>query len=127
VGDDDHRAVPAAERLVKTATRSEIEVVGRLVEQQHRGGAQQLGRQAQQDRLATGQLPDLPVELHPGQSKRVQGRPGPLVDVPVVADRGEMLFAGSPASIARSAARTSVIPTACSTVTSPARATSCGT
>ena len=72
----------------------EVEVVGRLVEQQHGGAAEELRGQAEQHRLAAGQLADPPVQRDLLQAEPVQRGAGPLLGVPVVADAGEVLLAG---------------------------------
>ena len=54
--DDDQRAVVAAEKLLQPVNRVEVQVVGRLVEQQRLGMAEERLRQQHADLLAALQL-----------------------------------------------------------------------
>ena len=96
VADDDHRAPPGPDGLVQPLPCGEIEVVGRLVEQQHARPPQELGRQADQHALPAGQLADPPVQRNLLEPEPVQRGPGLLLDVPVLADPREVLLAGVP-------------------------------
>lgn len=94
VAHHDHHAGPGRDRVVEPPTGPQIQVVGRLVEQQDVGAAQQQRGKTQQHRLAAGELPDGPVETDCVQAELSERRPGPLLHVPVVADRREVLLAG---------------------------------
>ncbi len=96
MADDDHSARPGADRVVQAVPRVQVEVVGRLVKQQHAGATQELRGQAQQHRLAAGQLADPPVQRDLLKPEPVQRGPGPFLGVPVRADAGEVLLAGVP-------------------------------
>jgi hypothetical protein len=96
VADEDDCPAPRIDGLVQPLPRHQVQVVRRLVKQQHAGAAQELRGQAQQHRLTTGQLTDPPVQRHLVQAEPVQRGPGPLLGVPVVADAGEVLLAGVP-------------------------------
>ena len=73
--------------------RVEVEVVGRLVEQQDVGPLEQLRGQAERDDLAAAEGVQPPVEGDVAEAEPVQLGAGALLDVPVVADRGEVLLA----------------------------------
>ena len=70
--------------------RRGVEVVGRLVEQQDVGPAEQQPGQPEPDRLAAGQLAEAPVEDRGGQAEPLELGDGALLDVPLVADRLEV-------------------------------------
>jgi hypothetical protein len=89
VADDHHDPRPGRDRVVEAAAGVQVQVVGRLVQQQHVGAAQEPGGQAEQDRLAARHLAHAPVQVEMGQPEPVQGGPGALLDVPVVPDGGE--------------------------------------
>jgi hypothetical protein len=92
VADDDHHAGPGGDGVVEPAARVQVEVVGRLVEQQDVRAAQEQRGQRGQDGLAAGQALDPVVQAEAGQPEPVQPGAGPLLDVPVVPDRGEGLL-----------------------------------
>ena len=86
-------AGPGADGVEQPVPGREVEVAGRLVQEQHRGPAQELGGQAQQHRLPAGQLTDAAVQRHVLEAQPVQRGPGPLLGVPVAADQGKVLLA----------------------------------
>ncbi len=86
VTDDDHHTRPGLDGRVQPPARVQVEVVGRLVQQQHIGPAQQQRGQSQQDRLAARDLADGAVQLDVSEPEFAQGGQGTLLDVPVVAD-----------------------------------------
>jgi hypothetical protein len=88
----DQGAPVGGQGLGQLAARGQVQVVGRLVQQQHVGAAQELGGQAEQDRLAARHLTDAPVQLQVAQPEPVEGGPGALLDVPVVPDGGEAVL-----------------------------------
>ena len=94
VADDHHHPGPGRYRVVEAPARVQVEVVGRLVEQQHGGAPQEQRGQADQDRLAAGQLPDRVVEAERAEAEAVQPGAGALLHVPVAVDRGEGVIAG---------------------------------
>ncbi len=59
-----------------------IEVVGRLVEEQRGGTADQQGGQGQAAALAAGDLTEAPAAREPGEIEASQDQPGPAVSVP---------------------------------------------
>ena len=67
-----------------------VEVVGRLVEQQHVGSCEQQSGQREPDRLAAGDLADVSVQQGPRQAEPLELGAGALVDVPVGADGVEV-------------------------------------
>ena len=69
--DDEQRAGPAVEDVLERGQRLDVEVVGRLVEQQHVGLVHQQPGQLQPTPLATGQV------RHPGLLAAA-GEPEPL-------------------------------------------------
>ncbi len=70
----------------------QVQVVGRLVEQQDVGPGEQQRGEAQQHGLAARDLADGPVQADAAEPELVQGGPGPLLDVPVVGEGGEVLL-----------------------------------
>ncbi len=73
VGHHGHRAPVLAQALFEPGQRRLVEVVGRLVEQQHaRRGGQHAG-QAQPRLLAAGQARQAPVAAHVGEAETVEG------------------------------------------------------
>ena len=89
VADHDHRAAVALQPGFEPDQRVEVQVVGRLVEQQQVGRAHQRARQLQAHAPAAGEAVDRRVELvgleAQAQEQRLRARPG--VDAAGVADR----------------------------------------
>ncbi len=92
VADQQQTAVEVVQRVVEPVPGVAVEVVGGLVEQQHVGAPQQLGGQAQRDDLAAAEGAQIPVEGEVAQAEAVEPVAGALLDVPVVADGGEVPF-----------------------------------
>ncbi len=86
VTDDDHHARPGLHGRVQPPARVQVEVVGRLVQQQHVGPAKQQRGQAQQDGLAARHLADGAVQPDVAEAEFAEGGQGALLHVPVVAD-----------------------------------------
>ncbi len=93
VADHQQATAPAFEHRVEPVPGVEVEVVGRLVEQQHVGPLQQLRRQPQRDDLPAAEGAQRPVERDVTEPQPVELGAGALLDVPVGADRGEVLLA----------------------------------
>ncbi len=93
VADQQQTAVPVLEHAVELVPRVEVEVVGRFVEQQHVGPLQQLCRQTEGDDLAAAEGAQTPGEGEVSETEPVELGTGALLDVPVVADGGEVLLA----------------------------------
>ena len=72
VADQQQAAVPVLEHVVELVAGVEVEVVGRLVEQQDVGPLQQLRRQAERDDLAAAEGVQAP-----GRGRGRRGRAGP--------------------------------------------------
>ena len=76
MGDQNHRAQVAAQRVEHLFARGRVEVIGRFVEQQHVGRGGHQSRQRKARLLATGQRPGLLVELrsneHEGAEQTAQ-------------------------------------------------------
>ena len=89
VADHQQGAAEVVERVVQAEPGVDVEVVGRLVEQQHVGTPEQLGGQTDGDHLAAGERPERSVQRDVGQAEPGELGAGSLLDVPVVADRGE--------------------------------------
>lgn len=90
--DDDQDPVPRVDRGVQPLTCVQVQVVRRLVEQQHvRPGQQQRG-QPQQHALPAGHLADGAVEPEVPETELVERGAGPLLHIPVVADGREPLL-----------------------------------
>src|ERR1035438_3859499 len=89
MADDHQHAGPGRDRLVQPAARVQVEVVGRLVEQQDVRPSQEQGRECDTDGLSAGQPLDPVLQTQAGQAQPVQPGAGSLVGVPVVPDRGE--------------------------------------
>jgi hypothetical protein len=88
---DRHRRLVRGQVAAMPGQRA-VAQVGDLVDQvqqEHVGAAQELGGQAEQDRLAARHLTDAPVQVEVAQPQPVEGGPGALLDVPVVPDGGE--------------------------------------
>ena len=82
-------ADPILEDRIQLPTGGQVEVVGRFVEQQHIGTAEQLSRQSERDNLSATESGQPPVQADAIETEPVQLGQGPLLDVPVGADRGE--------------------------------------
>ncbi len=80
------------QRVVEPVPGVAVEVVGGFVEQQHVGAPQQLAGQAQRDDLAAAEGAQVAVEGEVAQAEPVEPVAGELLDVPVVADGGEVPF-----------------------------------
>jgi hypothetical protein len=94
VADDHHHARPGGHGVVEAPPRCQVEVVGRLVQQQHVRSPKELRGQAEQHRLAARHLADAPLQADVAKAETVQGGVGAFVDIPVVADGGEVLLGG---------------------------------
>ena len=94
MADQQQASGEVVERAVELVPRIDVEVVGRFVEQQYVGPLQQLRGQPERDDLTAGQRAQPPVQREVRQAEPVQLRADPLLDIPVVADRGEDLLAG---------------------------------
>ena len=68
--DDEHRAGEAGQELLQPRQAVEVEVVGRLVEQQHGRPREQHAGQQRARRLAAGQRAERRVERHVGDAER---------------------------------------------------------
>jgi hypothetical protein len=110
VGDDDQGARPGVEVVLDDGQGVDVEVVGRFVQQEHVGLAEQEPEELQPAALATGQLADAGHELLPGEPEVLQqvgggdvaagGQPGGplqaldrLEDLLAVVQLGNGLFA----------------------------------
>ncbi len=90
VADDEQGARPGAEHVVEPRPRRGVEVVGRLVEEQDVGPAEQQPGQPEPDRLAAGQLAEAAVQDRGGQAEAFELGDRSLLDVPLVTDRLEV-------------------------------------
>ena len=72
VGDDDQRARPAVQVVLDDGQRVDVEVVGRLVEQQHVGLVEQDAQELQPAPLAAGQVGDPGGQLVAGEAEVLQ-------------------------------------------------------
>ena len=97
MADQQQGSAEIVERRVERMPGVGVEVVGRLVEQQHIGPLEELRRQAEGDDLAPGQRFETTVETDVREPQPVQLGAGAFFDVPVVADRGEDRVTGIPA------------------------------
>lgn len=91
--DDQYAGAPGVDGFVEPTACEQVKVVGRLVEQEYVGTFQQQRGQAQQNSLPTGHLAHGAVQFDVAESERAECCQGPLLDVPVVADRLEVLDA----------------------------------
>jgi hypothetical protein len=92
VADHERHAAPPVEHLVQAVARVGVEVVGGLVEQQHVGLLQQLGGQPERDDLAAAEGVEPAVQRDIAEAEPVELVAGAVLDVPVGADRGEVLL-----------------------------------
>ena len=94
VADDDERAGPPVEQILERGERVDVEVVGRLVEQQHVRLAHQQAHQRQPPALPAGEVRDGRARLLAAEAEAVaQQRRGDLL--PVAEPRvGADLFQG---------------------------------
>ncbi len=90
--DHDQHPWPGRDGRVQPPTRVQVQVVGRLVQEQHVRPAQQQRGQPQQHRLAARYLTDGAVQLDVPEAEFAQGDQGALLHVPVVADGLEVLL-----------------------------------
>ena len=91
VADQQQASRIVVQHVVEPVPRVEVEVVGRLVEQQDVGPLQQLRGQTRATRLRRRTERAQPsVEGDVAEAEPVQLGAGALLDVPVVADRGEV-------------------------------------
>ena len=74
MGDDDQRARPAVEIVLDHRQRVDVEVVGRLVEQQHVRLVEQQPQELQPTALAAGQIVQRRGELVPGEPEVLEQR-----------------------------------------------------
>ena len=74
MGDDDQRARPAVELVLDDGQGVDVEVVGRLVEQQHVGLLEQQPQELQPPPLTAGELPKRVVSLSPVKPEVLQQR-----------------------------------------------------
>ncbi len=93
VADHDQHTRPGLDGRVQPLAGVHVEVVGRLVQEQHVGPVQQQRGQPQQHRLAARQLADGAVEADVAQAQFAQRGQGAFLDVPVVADGLEVFLA----------------------------------
>ena len=96
VADHQQAAGESLHQLVEPPAGVEVEVVGGLVEQQDVRLSQQLRRQSEGDDLAAAEGAQPPGQRHVAETEPVQLGPRAFLDVPVVADRGEVLLARIP-------------------------------
>ena len=89
VADDHHHPGPRRHRVVQPLARVQVQVVGRLVQQQDVRAAQEQRGQGDQDGLPAGQPLHPVVEGQVFEAEPVQPGAGALLDVPVVPDRRE--------------------------------------
>ena len=90
VADDHHHPGPGRHRVVQPLARVQVQVVGRLVQQQDVRAAQEQRGQRDTDGLAAGQPLHPVVETDPvSEAQAVQPGAGALLDVPVVPDHRE--------------------------------------
>lgn len=92
MADHDHDPRPGGDGRVQAPAGVQVEVVGGLVKKQDVRAAQQQRRQPQQHRLAARDLADPAVQLDVAEPEFAEGGQGPLLHVPVVADRLEVLL-----------------------------------
>lgn len=93
VADDDQDAgAPGVDGVVEPAAGEQVQVVGRLVQEQDVGAFEQQRGQTQQDGLTAGQLTDGAVQFDGAQAEGAEGGQGAFFHVPVVADRLEVLL-----------------------------------
>ncbi len=76
MGDDDQGAGPAVEEVLEHVERLDVEVVGRLVEEQHVGLVEQQPQQLEASPLAAGQVPEAGGEPVAGEAEALQHRRG---------------------------------------------------
>lgn len=93
VADQQQAAVPLLQYAVQVAAGVEVEVVGGFVQEQHIGAAQELGGEAEGDDLAAAEGGEAPVQGEVAEAEPVELGAGAFLDVPVVADGGEVLLA----------------------------------
>ncbi|SII85963.1 Uncharacterised protein [Mycobacteroides abscessus subsp. abscessus] len=93
MGDDEARSAPPVEELAEESAPCGIEVVARLVEDEPCGSGESRTGEADAHGLPTGEGPQPAVEVTglETQPHLGEGGQGPLFDVPVVADDGEVL------------------------------------
>ena len=89
VADDHHHPGPRRHRVVQPLARVQVQVVGRLVQQQDVRAAQEQRGQRDTDGLPAGQPLHPVVEGQVFEAEPVQPGAGALLDVPVVPDRRE--------------------------------------
>ena len=75
VADHHQRALPTGDDVEQSSPGAPIEVVGRLIEEEHVRLGQQPTGEAQQDALASGETRHRPVEGHVAESELIEQRP----------------------------------------------------
>src|SRR5205823_11587369 len=93
VADQEEGAGEVRQDVVELVAGLGVEVVGRLVEQEDVGALEQLGGEAEGDDLAAAEGAQAAVQGEVGQAQAVELGTSALLDVPVVADGGEVLLA----------------------------------
>ena len=83
VGDHDQRAGPAVEEVLEHGQGLDVEVVGRLVEQQHVGLGQQQPQQLEPPPLAAGQVADRAVQPVAGEAEPLAAAGVAVIVLPV--------------------------------------------
>ena len=94
VADHEHRPAPGVDDVVQALPRAGVEVVGRLVEEQHVRPVQQQPREPQLDDLAAGELAHPAAEGALGKAEPGELGDDPDLDVPGVADGVEVGVVG---------------------------------
>ncbi len=92
MADHDHHPRPGRDGRVQPLARVQVEVVGRLVQQQDVRPAEQQRGQPQQDRLAARDLADGAVQVDVPEAEFTERGERPFLHVPVVAERLEVFL-----------------------------------
>ncbi len=80
--DEDHGGIEIDEIALEPLERRDVEVIGRLVQEQQVGVGGEHARERRTGELAAREGVEAPVELGIGESKAVQGCDRPLTPVP---------------------------------------------
>ncbi len=93
VADQEQAAGEVRQDVVHLVPGLQVEVVRGFVQQQHLGPLEELGGEPERDDLAAAEGAEPAVQGEVGEAQAVELGAGALLDVPVVADRGEVLLA----------------------------------
>lgn len=89
---DQRTPTPGIDRFVQTPTGKQIQIVGRLIQQQHIEPFHQQRHQTQQNTLPTGKTTNGPVQIDMTQPQSSQTGQGTLLHIPVITNDREVFL-----------------------------------